>query len=355
MSADPIPHDQPTLEQTLDHARRAIEIDQAEIDEAKDRRAAVADALCAEFPGCRVYFNGSIAHGDALTPLTDVDLGVVVPDPEGTYGPGRRGPHDLQVRAAHAIRAELKGTYGDLAVEVEGRKRSILVWFRDPVAPGRPDFTADVIVAVDNADEPGLYIPRWTSWDRSDPEKHTELVLTAIKATDVAYARVVRLVKHWSRQHDKPLCSWQIKALALGCLTVPTALVPGLLAWFRCAADQLTLEDTPDPAGVSKPIETPIARTEVVRMLRDAADRLDRAIGLERAGYPTLALDELAGLFDDETMLPRPDQVTVMVEENARLDAEKNRNSKTVGAPALLTGVGAGALDPRPNVRSWAP
>src|SRR5690606_4001467 len=116
----------------------------------------------------------------------------------------RRGPHGLKERAADTIRAGLKPTYGDLAVEVKGRKRSILVRFRDPVAPGRPDFTADVIVAIDNPDGEGLYIPRWESWDRSHPEKHTELVLAAIKRTERSYARVVRLIKHWSRRHDKP-------------------------------------------------------------------------------------------------------------------------------------------------------
>ncbi len=350
------PEAKPSLEHVLDRARRTIEVAKAELDEARARRNAIAMALRAEFPGARIYVNGSVAHGDALTPLTDVDIGVVVPDPDHRYGPGRRGPRDLKYRAAEAIRIALKPTYGDLAVEVEGRKRSILVRFRDPVALGRPDFTADVIVAIDNPTGAGLYIPRWESWDRSDPEKHTELVLAAIAATHVTYARIVRLLKHWSRRHDKPVCSWHIKALALGCITEPTTLVDGLLVWFRYAADQLAQRETPDPAGVAeKPIKTNKPRTEVVRRLRDAAERLARAVQLEQDGYSILALDELAKLFNDPEMLPRPDQAAVTAEEGARITDEKAKDTIRLGVPSLLTGVGSGARHERPNVRSWAP
>ena len=345
-----------TLEDLLDEARRRIEVTPAELDEARKRRRAIAAALLREFPGSRIYVNGSVAHGDALTPLTDIDLGVVVAEATTTHGPGKRGPRDLKDRAARAIRRELKEEYGDLAVEVEGRKRSILVRFRDPVAPGLPDFTADVIVAIDNTTGAGLYIPRYDTWDRSDPETHTRMVLAAIASSRVAYARIVRLLKHWSRRHDRPLCSWHIKALALASLTQPIDLVPGLLAWFRHAAAELAVTETPDPAGVAPhPIKTNKPRTELVRILRDAADRLDRAIELETAGYPTLAHDELAKLFNDEDMLPRPDADAVRMEEAARIRGERAKDSTRTGAPALLTGVGAGADRPRRNVRSWAP
>lgn len=345
-----------SLEELLEEARQRIQVTEPELAEARRRRDAIGAALLAEFPGSRPYVNGSVAHGDALTPLTDVDLGIVVAGLDGIYGPGLRGPADLKQRAADAIRRELKAEYGDLRVEVEGRKRSILVRFRDPVAPGRPDFTADVIVAIDNPSGAGLYIPRYESWDRSDPEKHTALVLAAIAASQVTYARVVRLLKHHSRCHDKPMCSWHLKALALGCLTQPMTLVAGLLTFFRYAADQLAMEETPDPAGVAPhPIKTIKPRREVVRFLRDAAERLQRAIDLEAAGYGVLAHDELAKLFNDEQMLPRPDQNAVRAQEAARVMAEKDRDSKRLGVPALMTGVGAGAQHHRRNIRSWAP
>ncbi len=89
-----------TLEYSLNAARVRIQVSAEELEEARQRRNAIAVALGAEFAGSRIYVNGSIAHGDALTPpLTDVDLGVVVPDPDNKYGPpGLKGPDDLKQR-----------------------------------------------------------------------------------------------------------------------------------------------------------------------------------------------------------------------------------------------------------------
>lgn len=343
-----------TLEQALNIARATIQVSDDEIAEARKRRTAIAAVLRAEFSGSRIYVNGSIAHGDALTPLTDVDLGVVVPDPEHVNGHGRKGPKDLKMRAANAIRAGLKHEYGDLAVEVEGRKRSILIRFRDPVARGLPDFTADVIVAVDNATAPGLYIPRHEGWDRSHPERHTQLVQSANEVSNSSYARVVRLLKHWNRTHDKPLCSWNIKALALGCIADPTGLVSGIQTWLRYAVEQLSHEETPDPARVAPhPIRTNKPRTEVVRSLRDALETLELAIGLEQDGYLILAQDELAKFFKDKEMLPRPNPDLVLEEEARRVTAKKAKDSKAFGAPALVTGTGSAANRERVNARSW--
>jgi predicted nucleotidyltransferase len=354
MSAQPQYRLHASLEDILCEARERIQVTDPELAEARERRNAIGAALLEEFPGSRIYVNGSVAHGDALTPLTDVDVGVVVLDAERTHGPGKRGPADLQERAANAIRKHLKEKYGDLAVEVKGRKRSILVRFRDPVSPGQPDFTADVIVAVDYVGGVGLWIPRYDSWDRSAPEQHTTLVAQANKKTRTAYAHVVRLLKHYNRRNGKVLCTWHIKALALGCLTSPTPQLTGLRVWFEHAIAELSRGETPDPAGVAtEPIKTNVPRTGAVGKLRKGLERLGRAIELENAGYGALAHDELAKLFNDEQMLPRPDQDAVRAEEAARVLAAKERDTKRIGAPALLTGVGVGAAHPRSNGRSW--
>ncbi len=344
------------LEEVIDEVRKAIQVSDPELAEARKRRSALAAALLDEFPGARIYINGSVAHGDALTPLADVDLGIVVPDPDNEYGPGEYGPKRLKVRAAEAIRQGVKEEYGELEVVVEGRKRSLLVRFRDPVAPGRPDFTADVIVAIDNPEAAGLFIPSYHTWDRAHPERHTELVRAANKDTKASFARVVRLLKHWNRSNSKPLCSWNIKALALDCITTRTALLPGVQTWFQHAIEQLSIEETPDPAGVAKnPIKLndKMTRTEIVRRLTRSLETLERAIELEKTGYPILAYDQLTKFLNDREILPAPDSVAVMLEEAKRINAERAKHSKAHGAPALLTGTGMFAVRERDNVRSW--
>lgn len=344
-----------SLEALLEEARHRIEVTKAELDEARKRRSALAEALRTAFPGSRIYFNGSVAHGDALTPLTDVDLGVVVRNPDQKYGPGKAGPGVLMEQARDAIRDALGEDYPKLTVTVEGQKRSVLVRFGDPVTAGQTDFTADVIVAIDNLTGAGLYIPRVPGWDRSDPETHTKMILAAIEQTEVSFALIVRLLKHWNRTHDKPLCSWNIKALALGCLLGSTRLVDGLLTWFRYAETELARQETPDPAHVApRPIKTNKPRTEVVRTIRDARERLERAIKLEAGGYLVVAQDELARLFNDELMLRRPDRHLVREQEATRISDEQAKAFKHTGTPALLTGIGVGADRPRIDAASWA-
>jgi predicted nucleotidyltransferase len=340
-----------SLESLLTTGRKRVEVTKDELEEARERRDDVGSALKKAFPGSRVYVNGSVAHGDALTPLTDVDVGVVVPDPDGEYGPGKKGPSALMEKAARVLREELRPAYGDLRVEHIGRKRSILIKFNEPVSMRAADFTADVIVAVDNPDGAGLFIPRWAGWDRSHPEQHTRMVKKAITDTSVSYAHVVRLLKRWNRAHGKPLCSWNIKALALACITTPTTQLQGLLTWFTHAIAELQKGETKDPAGVAP---TPIKVNEnmtlkqVVSRLQDGLDVLKEAARLEQDGHTVLAADALARFFNDAVMLPRQDPGAVRQQE-----AERFIKRQGVGAPAV--GVGSGASRQRVDVSSWAP
>lgn len=345
-----IPTRTSTVENALNEARSRIQVTPEELVEARRRRDALAAALKLEFGG-RTYVNGSIAHGDALNPLTDVDLGIVIPDHDGLYGPGLRGPGALQERAANAIRRELKNEYPKLRVEHLNRRRSILVRFGDPVAPGQADFTADVITAIDNRTGAGLYIPNFRTWDRSHPERHTEMVNEANAVSRSTFARGTRLMKHWNRKHDRPICSWNIKALALGCIITPVTMTDYISTWLNHAIEQLSIGETPDPAGVAAPIKIneKFTMTQVIAELREAKAIFDRALMLEDEGYLILALNELAKFFADEEMMPRPDQSAVRAAEAARFKA------KTFSAPAGVAATASTtALADRINTRSWS-
>lgn len=345
-----IPTRTSTVEHALNEARSRIQVTPEELAEARRRRDALAAALKRAFGG-RTYVNGSIAHGDALNPLTDVDLGIVIPDPDGLYGPGLRCPGALQERAADAIRRELKDEYPKLRVKHLNRRRSILVRFRDPVPPGQADFTADVITAIDNRTGAGLYIPNYRTWDRSHPERHTEMVKEANAVSRSTFARGTRLMKHWNRKHDRPICSWNIKALALGCITGPVTMTDYISTWLNHAIEQLSIGETPDPAGVAGPIKIneKFTMTQVISEFKEAKAIFDRALLLEEEGYPILALNELAKFFADEEMMPRPDQSAVRAAEAARFKA------KTFSAPARVAATASTtALADRINTRSWS-
>ena len=173
-----------------------------------------------------------------------------------------------------------------------------------------------MIAAIDNPECAGLFIPRYASWDRSDSEKHTKLILTALDDTDVAYARVVRLVKHWNYgPATAPLRSWNIKALALESITSPIDLLDGLHLWFTDAIAELRIAETEDPAGVAeKPIKFNVTRTKAVEILQQGLARLDEARSYQDEGYLILADESLSKLFNDPEMLPCPNADDVHVQ-----------------------------------------
>lgn len=360
-------HRPQSIKDLLEQTRHRIQVSDDELNEARRRRDLLAAALLKEFRDSRTYVNGSVAHGDALDPLTDIDLGVVVAEAKYTHGPGLKGCADLQERAANAIRTALKDEFPDLRVEWKSRKRSILVRFRKAVSHGQDDFTADVIVAIDNPKGAGLYIPNHTGWSRSHPEKHTEMVRKSnSEKTAYTYARIVRLLKHWNRKNQKPLCSWNVKALALGCLTTPMPLAAGMLAWFDHAITELDKGLTEDPAHVAeKPISIneKMTRTEVVNRLKRARAGLARAIELENDGYPLQAHEELAKFFNDKDILPGPEAFALLAEVSRKLDADRRKSINTgipttrttaaaVAAPAVPV-VGHRPEQRTPGTRSW--
>jgi hypothetical protein len=325
------------LNDVLADALQRVQVNEPELVLAKDWREDIANILRKTFPGCRIYYNGSVAHGDALTPLVDVDLGVVIPDPAGEYGPGLSGPTPLQEIAAEALRRDLREKHGDVYVYLEGQTRSILVMFREPVFEGWESFSADVIIAIDNPDAPGLFIPWNDEWDRSDPETHTRLVHQAIEATDVAFARCVRLLKHWSRTHDKPLCSWHIKAIALQLFYRPVTLIDGVSTWFEYAAEVVAAGPVEDPAHVADPIDVEDGtRDQVVRELRQAHDGMVRAQKLAAGGWHLQAVAALADVFKDEEMLPRPPDEAVKEETARRYKAEAVGTAGSVGVASRV-------------------
>ncbi|MFD0636150.1 hypothetical protein ACFQ9X_35860 [Catenulispora yoronensis] len=89
-----------------------------ELATAEFRAQAVIGALDRIYPGAEVYRTGSIAHGDAMHPLNDVDLGVILTDrPE--LGPDGLGPRAEMRHVAGELVKRLKPTFPKLSADPE--------------------------------------------------------------------------------------------------------------------------------------------------------------------------------------------------------------------------------------------
>lgn len=335
--------DNPPIEDLAQDARQQIAVDDTELKEARRRRDLVGDALLDEFPGSRLVANGSLAHGDANTPLTDFDLVIVVDDPDDEYGPGKKNADTLKERGRAAIRDALAPEFPNLTVTLQGQKRAALLRFSDPVAPGTTDFTGDVIFALDHPDG-GLSIPCWDQWDRSHPESHNRMLRDANAATGSAVAQAVRLIKHWNLKHSKPLCSWHIKVLAVEAITVPMTMSDALRAFFDHAATSVAAGPTPDPADVGPDIKPNLTKTEAATRLRTAADNLADAVQSESDGRPIRARYHLSCVLPDIVEAPSRSDLDAEDANHARKNARRNTGAAIGTSPSIAV----------PRTRGWA-
>ena len=158
-------------------------------------------------------------------------------------------------------------------------KRAIQVTFNE-FLPDGADPSVDLIVALTRIGQ-GLWIPNTESqgWDASHPEMHTELLTADPAELRRTRARIIRLAKGWNSQYGSPgLCSFNIEALALTCITDEHGVPDGLAELFRFAASDLKRHLTADPAGVSKPIKLLEERSVVVGRFERAAGHMFDAL-----------------------------------------------------------------------------
>ncbi|MBT3152733.1 nucleotidyltransferase [Streptomyces sp. CHD11] len=284
------------LEPLLLTIDRRIAITDNEYAEAKERLNMLSSALAEGF-GQEVYVNGSIAHGDALSPLSDIDLGVVLGEPWAARE-RRHSPGVIMKRACEVIETLAGKRYPGISADFAEQKRAVVVQFGD-AKKSYYDFTADVIVALDYREGRGVLIPNLQrqGWDRSDPIRHSELIRLANASSDLSFNAVVRIVKQWNRATGQPLSSWNIKALALSCITRPTTLTEGLYTFFHYAKQALSSGLTPDPAGIGPPIGLEMRRSKVLAYLNNACDAFDRVIENAASGRLLETCESLREIF----------------------------------------------------------
>ncbi len=277
-----------------------------ELQVAQDRADVVIAALMRIYPdldpGRDIYRTGSIAHGDALSPLNDVDLGVILrnrPD----LGPGHeesrdRLKHEMRQTAARLV-TELRvlaPEFPDLQADPDNKRSIVLKFTPDP-----DDFTSDVIIAIPGT-EGNLLIPNTElrgGWDENDPIGHVERLRQAEETSAGSFSQTVRLAKHWRNgQSSKPLYSWNIKTLALEAGDASTQPFEGLYRFFTHAVHSIARGPTENPGSASFPPPTVATdRLEVTRLLLDASATLDRARMYALAGQPDRAVAELKRMF----------------------------------------------------------
>lgn len=264
----------------LDRVRAAIAPEDNVLTEARERRNTVTKSARSFYGGLRTFNSGSLAHGNVNNPVSDADCGFVLdrrsylelgPDGDGL------GPNEIMREVAEFVMRRVREAYPYATHTLT--KRAILIEFNEPIDDEDP--SVDLIVALTRQEQPGLWIPNRErdSWDASDPEKHTELLLGPTRSLRVHRARVIRLAKAAIKEGGNPvISSFNVEALALLYVQETGEVSDGLRDLFVYGAADLARRLTPDPAGVSKPIKLLAPHDQVVRRMQFLAGKLNDAV-----------------------------------------------------------------------------
>ena len=265
-----------TVAQAFDVFLRALEITEDERRRAVQKKVEVHESLKIRLVLDDVLISGSFGRRTAIRPLNDIDLFIVLD--EHTYGALHSQPAR---RCIETVQGALQKAHPP-GVSIRPQRRSVNITF-----PG-PPVGYDVVPAFRIAG--GIYIiPDLDreSWIRTNPERHAELCKQADARAGHVLNRLIKAVKHWNAEHGKHLGSFHIEVMAYDAFLQPP---PDMLQGFAQLLARLAraiLVACPDPAQVGPNIDRGMTsewRQQLARQLRNAAEKVERAIALDRQG-----------------------------------------------------------------------
>lgn len=278
--------------------RSRLELTDGEKADASRRQKEIRAVMDAAFAIETDFLTGSYLRWTKTKPLKDVDIFCVLKDEERHY---RAKQPSVLLNAVENVLADRYGRRN-----VEPQRRSVTVSFGVKEVNGKTNdqvMSFDVVPAF--AKDDYYEIPdtaQSSGWTATNPKIHADLAVKANEAYAGEWKGVVRMMRAWNRQNDKPIKpSFLVEVMALQLLHPRFGgdyryEMKGFLASL---ADRI-YDRWPDPAGFGPDVndnmdaeQCRVAREKLQRAEQQAA----RAIQLERQGKQGEALRTWRELF----------------------------------------------------------
>ncbi|WP_291983227.1 CBASS oligonucleotide cyclase [Luteitalea sp.] len=278
--------------------RSRLELNQKEQDDASRRQKEIREVMDDAFDIDHDFLTGSYRRWTKTKPLKDVDIFCVLGAKERHYRD--KPPATL----LSAVESALAKKYG--SDKVSKQRRSCTVEFGVTPVDDRTDYKVmsfDVVPAF--AKEDHYEIPDTATssgWTETNPTIHFDKAVEAQEAYSGEWKGLVRMMKKWNAQRDKPIKpSFLIEVMALEILLPPWGgdYRREMQAFFASLADRIH-ETWADPAGLGPPVSDSMDAQKVQQArneLRAAERQAAEAIRLERDGKLGDALRAWRTLF----------------------------------------------------------
>ncbi len=309
MSNDKISSVQQAFEQ---FELEAVRVPKSENDQAKAVHPQIRANLSSELPGLKeTFLSGSYARKVQAGHLKDVDIIVVLDDPDGTYSKSALvALEDVESAASRSglVKSTDKGV------------RSVKLILKEH------DFTVDLVVALEpSGGSNGLLLARYNpakgydDWTLLHPHSQLSACVEKNKECGGMYVPCVRIVKYWLNLYwsdHKPFKSYHAESVLHGTLHGKMQYADALVAFFEAADVQLSPGvHTPDPGYPSSNVDDLLTyeqRREAQQKVRAALRDARGALAEEDMGE---ALNGWAKVFGQAFPAPdtAPDKIAVAV------------------------------------------
>lgn len=278
--------------------RSRLELNQKEQDDASRRQKEIREAMDGAFDIDNDFLTGSYRRWTKTKPLKDVDIFCVLGAKERHY---RDKPPSILLGAVESALAKKYES-----AKVSKQRRSCTVDFGVAAVDDRTDYKVmsfDVVPAFAKGDHYEIPDTATSSgWTETNPKIHYEKAVEAQKAYSDEWKGLVRMMKKWNAQRDKPIKpSFLIEVMALEVLLPPWGgdYRREMQAFFASLADRIH-EKWADPAGLGPPVSDSMDAQKVQRArdeLHAAERQAAEAVRLERDGKLGDALRAWRTLF----------------------------------------------------------
>jgi hypothetical protein len=282
-----------TVQDAFQKFRSRLELTDKEQEDASSRQKEIRGIMQEDFHVEHDFLTGSYRRWTKSKPLKDVDIFCVLGERERHY----RDKHPSVL--LQATEKTLAKKYGASCVKRQRRSVSVDFGVREDESGETaekvmsfdvvPAFTKDEYYEIpDTATSSG--------WTKTDPRVHYDKAVAANDAYDGKWKGLVRMMKSWNREHDKPIRpSFLIEVMALEILYPPWGGTYSreMQAFFHTLADRVR-EEWPDPAGLGPNVSDTMNASD-----RESARQAEaaNAIRLEREGKNGDALKAWRSLF----------------------------------------------------------
>lgn len=285
-----------TTEEAFRKFKTRLELTQGEQDDAARRQKEIREVVGKSFKLQDDFLTGSYRRHTKTKRLKDVDIFCVLHDDERpTY---RTAKHPSVL--LNKLEQVLVDKYGRENVVLQ--RRSVSVTF---FKKGEEDKVMSFDVVPAFTKQTHYEIPDTKTaegWTNTDPTVHADKATAAHAAFGKEWKGIVRMVKRWNREKDKPVKpSFLLEVMAFDLLRPPFEgqFEYEIMSFFESAADRI-FDVWPEPAGLGPPVSdgmTDSEKQDARTALKKASEEMRTAINLTKSGNQGEALRKYQQIF----------------------------------------------------------